>query len=125
MIGFIILLVGVGLLAGCSAGGEAAPPTPTYPPLINQGRQVFNTHCASCHSLAPGTVIVGPSLAQLAANAGTRVQGFDTKTYIETSILKPDAFIVEGYAEAMPQDLAKKITGEDFDALVAFLLTLE
>ncbi len=119
----LFFVVFVLLLTAC--GGAPASPTPTLDPLVARGRRVFNHHCASCHALTPDTVIVGPSLAGIASRAGSRVPGLDAQTYIEMSILKPDAYIVEGFPNAMPADLGKKLTGEEFKALVAFLLTLK
>lgn len=92
--------------------------------MIALGRRVFQQHCAACHALTPDTVIVGPSLAGIATRAGTRVPGLDARRYIELSILRPGDYVVEGFPNAMPADLGKKITGEEFDALVAFLMTL-
>jgi len=37
---------------------------------------------------------------------------------------KPDAYIVEGFPNAMPNEFGKKLSGEELDALVHFLLTL-
>lgn len=126
-LGAWLLLIGL-LLAGCGGSTPQPTPTPTLTPLQAQGLAVFNSQkakCATCHSLEPGVRIVGPSLAGIATRAAERVPGMDARTYIEMSILKPDAYIVEGYPNAMPSDLAKQLSGEEFDALVAFLLTLK
>lgn len=109
-----------------ACGSKPATPTgPTLTPQEAHGQEVFNTHCATCHSTAPDTVIVGPSLYGVASRAGTRVEGMDAKTYIQTSVLKPNDFVVPGYPDAMVPDFAKQLTGEDFDAVVAYLLTLK
>lgn len=102
-----------------------AIPTPTLTPQETKGKEVFNHHCAACHALSPNTIIVGPSLAGIAVRAGERVPGMDAKTYLQTSILKPDAYLVEGFPNSMLPDLAKRLSSEDFDALVAYLLTLK
>jgi mono/diheme cytochrome c family protein len=118
------LCIFIFLLSACSGGSPAAP-TPVLDPLAARGRQVFNQNCAACHALGPDTIIVGPSLAGVAGRAASRVPGSDAQHYLETSILKPDAHIVEGFSDVMPKDFGKKLTGEELDALVAFLLTLK
>ena len=117
---FVAMLI---LLVACN--NTTPEPTPTLDPIAAQGRTIFNQNCASCHALAPDTVIVGPSLAGIAARAATRLPDLDARGYIELSILKPDSFTVEGFEDAMPKDFGKKLTGEELDALVAFLMTLE
>lgn len=100
-------------------------PTPTLDPLAAQGRTLFSQNCATCHALTPDTVIVGPALAGIATRAATRQPDLDARSYIELSILRPDSFVVEGFEDAMPKDFGQKLTGEELDALVAFLLTLK
>ncbi len=117
------LLAACLLLAACS--GEAADASPTLSPVQARGRSVYSLHCASCHSTSPQTVIVGPSLAGIAIQAGQRVSGESAEQYLRTSILQPEAYLVSGFEPLMPADLSKRLTGEDFDALVAYLLTLE
>jgi mono/diheme cytochrome c family protein len=111
------------LISACSA--EPHIPTPTLSPVETKGKEVFNLHCAACHATSPDTVIVGPSLAGIANRAGERVTGMDAPTYLQTSILKPDAFLVEGFDNLMLPDLAKQLSGEDFDAVIAYLMTLK
>jgi len=110
-------------LAACS--GAAAEATPTPDPLVIQGRQVFNGHCATCHALEPNTAIVGPSLMGVATRAETRVPGLDARGYLEESVLVPGAYVVEGFNDVMTKNFAKDLSSEDFNALVAFLLTLK
>lgn len=120
----LLLLTFTLLLAACSST-PATPPGPTLTPLEARGQEVFNLNCATCHSLSADTVIVGPSLAGVATRAGTRVEGMDALTYLQTSVLKPNDFLVPGFPDSMIPDLAKQLTGEDFDAVVAYLLTLK
>ena len=120
------LLFCLGLfLAACGAQPPAAPPTPTLPPELAAGQRVFVTHCGACHSAAADTVIVGPSLAGIAARGGQRVDGLDARAYVYSSVLQPSDHLVEGFDDLMPQDLAKKLTGEELDAVVAYVLSLE
>ena len=125
---WILILCGVLLFAACNSRGEstpAAPPTTPLSPEAARGKTVFSQNCGSCHSTIPETVIVGPSLAGIATRAETRKSGQDGRTYIYTSILQPGDFLVEGYDNLMPATFGKQLTGEDLDAVVAYLMTLE
>lgn len=110
-------------ISGC--GQEEVIPTPTADPLIAAGQKVFIAHCGACHSASPGTVIVGPSLAGIAQTGATRVDGFDARTYVYSSVMQPSDYVVAGFEDLMPKDLAKKLTGEELDSVVAYVLSLE
>lgn len=112
------------LLSGCAAAAPP-PPTPTLAPELARGQRVFQIQCGACHSLQPEMVIVGPSLAGIATSGASRVDGQDARTYIYTAILNPNAYTVPGFAQLMPTTFGKTLSGEDLDALVAYLLTLE
>ena len=108
-------------LAACSAEAEPPPP-PTLSPQLVAGQKVFVAHCGACHSMDPGTVIVGPSLAGMVEVGATRVDGLDARAYVYNSIMQPSDYLVDGFDDLMPQDLAKKLTGEELDAVVAYVL---
>lgn len=84
--------------------------------------------CIACHNVTePETEtsrgLVGPNLGNLAEHAGTRVPGQDAQTYVHNSIITPDAFYVPGYPQGvMPKDFAQRMTPEEIDALVNWLL---
>lgn len=113
------------LVAGCSSVPPTATPTATTDPQIIQGKELFSRHCASCHAVAPDTVIVGPSLAGIATQAAERMEGYNAEEYISLSITRPSAYLVRGFEDQMPSTFGKDLTGEELDALVAYLLTLE
>lgn len=118
-----ILIFAVFILAACSsASGEA---TPTLDATQQQGQSVFNLRCAQCHALAQDTVVIGPSLAGIATRAQSRVPGYDAEAYLERSILSPDAYLVEGFANTMPTNFGKELTSEELTAVVAYLMTLK
>ena len=110
------------LLVGCGGEETAVIATPTLSPQATHGQQLFTRECGACHSFSPDTVIVGPSLAGIANRAGSRVAGQDAQTYILTAILRPGDYLVEGFDNLMPTTFGKQLTGEDIDALVAYLL---
>jgi mono/diheme cytochrome c family protein len=116
---FVIVIAAV-ILAACSS----AAPTSTLTPLEQQGQAVYTLRCAQCHALTPETVVIGPSLAGVATRAASRVRGYDKQTYLETSILIPDDYLVEGFANSMPTNFGKELTSEELTALVAYLMTL-
>lgn len=122
----IIILVGLCILlfSACSSA-PAVPPTPTMDPIAAKGLQVFNARCATCHALVPDTVIIGPSLYGVATRAETRMPGLSAEEYITLSILRPGDYVVEGFNNVMITNLAKELTSEELDAVVAFLLTLK
>lgn len=113
------------LLTACGGGVTPAPTPSGLTQFEYQGYDLFNLHCAPCHSIAPGTVIVGPSLAGIATSAENRVEGQNAEAYLRLSMLRPNDFIVEGFPESMPPDFGKRLTGEEFDAIIAFLFTLK
>lgn len=123
LLGLFFLLLGA--MAGCGETAVAVPPTPTLSLEAFAGKAVFEGQCASCHSLIPDAVIVGPSLAGIATRADGRVPGQDARTYLYTSILRPGAYVVNGFENLMPENFGKKLAGEEVDALVVFLQTLE
>ena len=115
------------LFLGACGGTAVATPTPSanLSPQVKLGQTVFSRECAACHSTSPNTIIVGPSLAGIASKAGSRVAGQDATTYLLTAIMQPSAYLVEGYGNLMPATLGKTLTGEEIDAVIAYLQTLE
>ena len=117
-----LILFSAFILAACSGAGRSGP---TLTPVEQEGQAVYTLRCAQCHALTPDTVVIGPSLAGIATRAASRVPGYDTQTYLETSILVPEDYLVEGFANTMPTNFGKELTSEEFAALVAYLMTLK
>jgi len=111
------------LLAACST--SAVETAPTLTPQQQQGQVVFNLRCAQCHATVPDTVVIGPSLSGIATRAATRVEGYSAEEYIERSILLPDFYIVEGFANTMPTNFGKELTSEELSALVSYVMTFK
>jgi cytochrome c oxidase subunit 2 len=95
---------------GTSGGGGKAAPN---------GEDLFSSlGCTGCHTLkaAGATAKVGPDLGKLdkaAANA----------KFIETSIVDPNADITKGFnPDIMPKDFGDRLSKEELDALVKYLL---
>ncbi|HET7009247.1 MAG TPA: cytochrome c oxidase subunit II [Anaerolineales bacterium] len=81
--------------------------------------------CAACHTLAAAgsNGQVGPPLDGLAATAANRVPGLSAEEYVRQSILEPGAHVVQPFANGlMPADFGQRLTDEQLDALIEFLL---
>jgi cytochrome c oxidase subunit 2 len=92
---------------GGATGGGAAP----------SGEELFTSNgCAGCHTLkaAGATETVGPDLGKL---------GDVDAAFIRESIVDPNADVAKGYDPSiMPQDFGDKLSKEELDALVKYLL---
>ena len=119
----LIILIAALLLAACST--SATQVTPTFTARQQLGQSVFNLRCAQCHAIVPETVVIGPSLYGIATRAANRVEGYDAESYIERSILMPDFYLVEGYANTMPTNFGRELTSEELTAVVSYLMTLK
>lgn len=122
----VVSLAGLLAVLTVACGAAAAEPlaTPTLAPELEQGRAAFVVHCGACHSTAPDAVIVGPSLAGFSGRAASRVDGLDARTYLYSSILQPGDYVVGGFENLMPEGFGKKMTGEELDAIVEYVLAL-
>jgi cytochrome c oxidase subunit 2 len=93
---------------GGGGGGQAAGP---------DAEQLFTSNgCSGCHTLAEAgaTAKVGPDLGKL---------GNVDANFIRTSIVDPNAEVTKGYKpNIMPQDFKDKLSKEELDALVKYLL---
>jgi len=79
--------------------------------------------CSTCHSLEPTVVIVGPSLAGVATRAESRVPGLSAEQYIRNSIIHPGDFVVPGFPDAMLRDFGDKLSADQINDIIAFLMT--
>lgn len=84
--------------------------------------------CQGCHNLEQDQTAnnrgpVAPNLGNLDELAGNMVAGQDALTYVETSIMDPNAFIVEGYsAGIMPQNFMDRMSMDEIANLAQWLL---
>jgi len=136
----VIVVLGLLLVALTTCGGDedvTSGGNDSPPPVGDaaNGEALF-THatigenhapgCITCHSLEPDVVVVGPSQAGLATRAETRVPGLTAEEYIRESIINPNAYVVEGFAEGvMYQNYATDLTAEQIDDIVAYTLSLK
>jgi len=111
------------VLTSCSSDDEVD--------AIKQGKILFNQKhigknkvigCVACHSIKPGQIIVGPSLAGLSLRAPYLVPGMTAKEYIQESIVNPDAYIVEGFLPAtMFSHYQEELSPDEIRHLVSYL----
>jgi len=112
--------------------GDAARGEQLFAQQVKQASGT-NASCTACHSLVPGEVKTGPSLAGVATRAETRVAGESAEQYIRQSIQQPNAFHVPdnpAYVGAngkslMPEGLGNLMSDQDLADLIAYLLTLK
>ena len=111
------LLTACNVSSGSSADGQE---------LFSQSAIGSQAGCSTCHSVEPGVVVIGPSVAGIGTRAGTLVTGQSAADYLKESITDPDAYVAEGFpASIMPQGYAQELTSEQVDQLVAYMLTLK
>ncbi len=123
--GIVVLLLSCCfLMVACQSIEPTAPPTPTLTAELAQGKQLFSQHCGSCHAIEADTVIVGPSLFAVADRAEDRAPDMTPQQYVELSILQPEAILVPGYDNVMPTNFGTRLTGEELDAIVAYVMSL-
>ena len=103
----------------------AATPEPTGP----QPPEVLfvSMGCIGCHNInVPQTADnrgpIAPNMGNLPETAGTRVAGEDAQTYVHTSIVNPTAYTVEGYNPVMPANFTDRMSEEEINAMVEWLL---
>jgi mono/diheme cytochrome c family protein len=120
----ILVLFFTLIISSCSAGSSDSQGQ-TSQSLIEDGKRVYNIQCASCHALEKDKVVVGPSLYAIATNASKRVEGQDARSYIEASILNPNEYVVPGSPGLMPSDFGQRLSEDELEALIAYMLTLK
>ena len=129
----LVYMVTVGLLVGI---GVVFPnfDTPSAGEIIvgetsaERGEAVFfdsASTCILCHAIAGQGGTRGPDLSGVASRAGARVAGLSAEEYIRQSILDPRAYLVDGFDPIMPENVINVLGEDNFEDLVAFLMTLE
>jgi mono/diheme cytochrome c family protein len=90
------------------------------------GEQVFNGegNCSACHATSSEMRLVGPSLIGIGSRAASYEPGLAAETYLWESIVRPDAYVVNGYpASVMPAGFGQWLSEQQIADLVAYLLT--
>jgi len=137
---YLFLLLALSLVLG-ACGGTATDPsgeTDSGGPVsgdVVRGETLYKQNpvgaasspgCMTCHSLAEGQDLVGPSHFAVGATAASIVSGQSAEDYLREAIVDPDAFVVEGYsAGVMIRTYGNELTDQEIADLVAYLLTLK
>ncbi len=109
----------------------ATNPPPTAPPASvaegdpNAGNTVFLAKgCQVCHAIqGVSDGAIGPALDQVGANAASRIADTSAEAYIRQAIEDPPSFLVEGYVDLMPLSIRDTMSDQEFEDLVAYLLS--
>lgn len=122
---FVLLAL---LIAACSPSASGAD-DPLPPGDAARGAELYTQSisgapsCDTCHTL-DGTVRVGPSLQGYAAIAPVHAGDASVEDYTHASIVRPAAYIVEGFGNIMYPQYGRQLTQQQIADLVAYLLTL-
>ena len=120
----IVLILSLLIVVAAACGGGGDKSASSGDPDVAAGKALFektvlegNAGCVTCHSRESGKTIVGPSLAGI---------GSKGEDFIRESIVNPDADITEGFpAGTMPPDYGQKLSDEQINQLVKYLMTLK
>ena len=84
-----------------------------------RGKEVYfgKGICFTCHVVGGEGQAVGPDLTEIAL--------INTLDYIQESILEPNKVVVSGYPPIMPAGFGDVLNANDFNDLVAYLMTLK
>lgn len=112
---------------------SAQPPSEPYFQFSegNAGRMLFQTYCASCHSV-DGTRMVGPTFHGLAGaertvidpESGETLTVTADKDYLLESIQDPNALLVEGYPENLMPPTGGVLTPRQTNDLIDYIVKL-
>jgi cytochrome c2 len=88
-----------------------------------RGDALIETYtCAACHRAGAANG-VAPSFVGLHERAAERDPALSAAAYVYQSIVQPTAYLVEGYANAMPQNYGDRLSEQEIADLVAYLLS--
>lgn len=119
----IILTWPVFLLALIVLAACASPQTPPDP--LAEGQRLFAIWCSGCHTtVADGPTALGPSLAGIATRATSNPDGLSAAEWLMRETVSPNTTLAPGFAPGlMPADYGERLSAEQLDALVAYMLT--
>ena len=106
-----LLVTCAALGAGVIPQGHAQSGTAAGAGKAAAGQQVFEAHCTMCHSIIPGTTLVGPSLS------GVLKGPHPPKTVAEARMI-----ILNGKGKMPSQKTV--LTPKEIDEVLAYLKTL-
>ena len=117
---------------------STSSPTPPAGDIVSLGKFIYLNvpdnvapqalWCDQCHTIdGISQGLIGPDHTQIGTWAATRKPGLSAEQYIRESIVDPEVFVTQGVERSTPGLMTKaitsKLTDEQVDALVDFLLT--
>jgi len=142
----LVLIVVVLALTACGGGaakpaGSESQPAAAAGGNADSGKKLFNEPviasagspgCITCHSLEKGKTLVGPSMAGIATEAAADVKKADYKgtaktaeEFLKESIVSPDVMVTEGFQPGIMPKTYTKLSAQEVNDLVAYMLTLK
>ena len=133
----VLVVVAVAFVVVFVVASEAPPPTPAVVVVdieaeaaallaggdAARGQQlVVSKQCVNCHIYAAGQA--APGWNGLADRIADRQPPLSPAAYLYESITDPSAYLVEGFAPAMPQNFKDTLTSAEIGDIMAYLLTL-
>jgi cytochrome c551/c552 len=126
------------MLAACAPAAPADASTPTGLPSIptdtpapltaeQRGQVVFfELGCISCHSITGSGGRVGPDLKGIAARVAAERPSEDVAAYVRAGIVDVMKDVgAEWRGDLMPQNYGERLSAQQVDDLVAYLIALE
>jgi cytochrome c oxidase subunit 2 len=105
--------------------GACAPRQAVQGDPVRGERRFGEVGCNGCHTVAGVGGMVGPNLSRIASRPLRETgQWPSVSEYLRESIREPQAYLVAGYPGDMPAAATLKLSDEDIDDLLAYLLTL-
>ncbi|MBP8974223.1 MAG: cytochrome c [Anaerolineae bacterium] len=84
-----------------------------------QGKELF-VQCEVCHGATDGT---GPAFPGMGERAATRVEGMSAEEYLHEAIVRPSAYVVEGFGDIMPKTYGEQYDEAQLADIIAYILT--
>ena len=85
----------------------------------------LSSGCTGCHSTDPNMLMAGPTWYNISANASTRVPGESAGFYLYTSVMDPNAHVVDGFQPTiMLQTYKDTLSETDLADIIAYLMTI-
>ncbi len=89
---------------------------------VSEGKALIEAfQCSICH--VTGADRVAPTFVGITGRASTRRPPLTAAQYLYESIVSPGAFLVEGYANAMPGNFADRLTPAEIGHIIAYLFS--
>ena len=83
---------------------------------------IEDSDCAACHVLGDGTV--APHFDGIANRAARQRPPLSAEQYLYEAIVYPGAYVLEPYANAMPNNYSDRLSQQEIGHIIAWLMTL-